>query len=222
MWELSKHKYNGRYLNLDGFENKCLMRFINVKWTDGAENETSREIRQRLLRAGVENRKLQSVGYGWGWGTWDCQDKSWDKGGYGWSSGCKEEQRSAWSIMGRKTPACKSWNQREGLGAGRGRGNLLRARAQLSFPTDQIGDPRAGPRPGTSRFCHQLGEIHMALTGYSCLIHNCCCAVRLCMAMLCGHLEGKDTLAGLCLHLGPRAIQVYHRPQGRVVPEVGE
>lgn len=43
--------------------NKSLMRFINVKWTDGAENETSREIRQRLLCAGVENRKLQSVGY---------------------------------------------------------------------------------------------------------------------------------------------------------------
>jgi len=62
MWEPSEHKYNGRYLNLDGFENKCLMRFINVKWTDGAENETSREIRQRLLWAGVENRKLQLVG----------------------------------------------------------------------------------------------------------------------------------------------------------------
>lgn len=48
---------------MDGSEKKSLMKFINVKRTDGAENETSREIRQRLLCAGVENRKLQSLGY---------------------------------------------------------------------------------------------------------------------------------------------------------------
>lgn len=218
MWEASEHKHNGRYSNLDGFENKCLMRFINVKWTDGAGNETSREIRQRLLWVGVENRKLPSVGYGWGWGTGDCQDKSWDKGGYGWSSGCKEGQRSTQSIIRRKTPACKSWSQGEGRERG-GQGNLLRAKAQLSSSTGGFGTLPAGPCPSADWLGHGLGEVRISLIGYSCLTDNCCCVAGLYTATLCGHLEGKNTLAGLGLHLGPHAMQLCHCV---IVPEAGE